>query len=209
MQRLTLEDIIPEQPEFSLSATGHRYALRSITLDDQVYFRRKFGSQEAIQDAFRTMDWEILSQIIFHLMIDKADFRAQTIEEIDDEGKTVQRTMTGPELLRKAIKLNETVEILGALNRVIMNSNPVLDRFMRDELKKKLEEINKAAESASPAGDTSSISSQASTDGASNTSEAAHSENSTSRSSKSTKGAKRTSRQKQHSTESSSTLART
>jgi hypothetical protein len=163
MAPTSLDDIIPETTEFELKSTGKTYRLRGLSLEDQVWMRRTFGEKD-LQLVFSDLRWEKISMIVFRLLEDKSDFLPYESDEFDDEGTLSKRRVTGPEhLLKKISGTSEGIKIVSAVNRCVINSNPMIEEAFREEIKKKMIERQ--------TGERSSISSPVSTDGVSNTSE--------------------------------------
>lgn len=153
---IALEDILPEKPEFTLA--GQTYTLRAPTAHDRVWMKQ-FGDENSISAIFQNRSWDQIGKIVYRLLDQKECFQAVTMEEIDDNGESVKRRYTGPELLLMAIQtIDDERVILGALTKAFALSNPLIDKYIQEEILKK----NRSEES--PAGEKSLISSEASTD---------------------------------------------
>lgn len=135
----TLEEFMPEHPEFFLKSTKHSYKLRLVTLQDHVFLKEKFGSDESIQKIFNEQDWAAICQIVYRLMVDKSDFLAGVESTITDDGDQVEARVTGPQKLLRAITgTQEALEMLGALVKSLTLSNPQVAEQVQKELKKKV-----------------------------------------------------------------------
>lgn len=166
MEALTLEQVIPERPEFKLRSTGdivHR--LRLPNLEDRAWIRREFGSDATLEKMLNTRDWAGVCRLVYRLLEDKSQFPAEKCQEYDDDGFQKEVTITGHQKLFRSIQddIVEAPQVLAALTKAIMDSNPVLGDWIREEIKKKSPYL-------SPVGESSSIPSQPSTDGDSITS---------------------------------------
>lgn len=160
---IKIEDIIPEKPEFYVRKLDKRFSLRLVDLDDSVWIRSKIGSAERLQEICSKLEWEEICKIVFRLLEDKSDFMAYECEEINDDGEKIRVKVSGPRALLKAVTgLEEGVKMLGALNSSMAKSNPIVDRALREEVKKKI--------AANQTGERSSTPSPVNTDGPSSTS---------------------------------------
>ena len=153
---MELSEFIPEQPVFTISSTGKAYELRIPNLEDRMVMANMAGGQAEIQKVFSELKWGVISKIVYRLMIDKSDFVATAVEEIDDEGNKKKYTATGPQMLMRAIRSQEDgVKMLGALTAAITNGEPLIKEYVKNEVKKNTLNLT---------GQNSSTSSQASTD---------------------------------------------
>lgn len=132
-----LEDLIPEQAEFSIKSTGKTYKLRPINLDDQVWIQKKFG--EGLENVFKTGDLNKITAFTYHLLDQKGreDFVATKENVIDDDGNKAQVTVTGPEKLRQAMSLTHDLKgLVQALLKTMGISSPMLDNIQVSAEKK-------------------------------------------------------------------------
>lgn len=161
---MELKDILPEKPEFTLTATGeHVHVLRHPTLDDRAKFDSRFGAKNA-QLALGKKDWSIISQMVMILLVDKTPFQAKTEKFINDDGVEVTEQILGPQLIRRAVgSLSEEMAVIGALSKAFIGSDPKLIKAVEEELKKNLLKDEKSD------GPKSSTSSDQNTDGPLNT----------------------------------------
>jgi hypothetical protein len=137
MKPISLQDILPTKPEFSIEKTKKTYTLRLPNMLDQVWIKEKFGGPERVAQVIQGQDWLEISRIVYRLMDDAArgDFPAVDAKIINDDGESMQRRLTGPEHLLSCLSgLEETVRMLGALTQAIILSNPLIG----EEVKKKL-----------------------------------------------------------------------
>jgi hypothetical protein len=136
---MKLEDVIPERPEFTLSSTGKTYVLRHPSIEDRVWLKRKFPNQAAMQAAFESRDWEVLSIIVMLLLVDRSDFAARDItEDVGVDGEPIKRRLSGPEAFRLAVtSFAEELAIIGALGAAFTGADPLIKQVVQDELKKK------------------------------------------------------------------------
>lgn len=141
---VSLEDIIPTKPEFFLSGKNKTYSIRPPNLSDRVWIRETFGSEEAMREMIGRQDYEAICRLIYRLMDskDRADFLAQEVEIVNDEGDKITERMTGPQVLFVSLAgLEEGVALIGALGRAIMLSNPLIAKAVEEEVKKNLSKI--------------------------------------------------------------------
>lgn len=157
---LSLEDLLPQEPEFTLKATGKAYRLRLINLEDQVWIKKTFGTDAQLKAVFEELQWEHLSRIIFRQLEDKSDFLARDVEEINDDGEKITQRLTGPYLLMKSVSgMDEAFSMLAALNKAMALSSPVVEDYLKAEFEKEV----KKNQTANRAGRKSSTSSRTST----------------------------------------------
>jgi hypothetical protein len=134
---MELSEFIPEQPVFTLSSTGKSYELRIPNLEDRMVMANMAGGQAEIQKVFSELKWDVICRIVYRLLIDKSDFLATAVEEIDDEGNKKKFTATGPQMLMRAIKSQDDgIKMLGALTAAITNGEPLIKEYVRNEVKK-------------------------------------------------------------------------
>lgn len=145
MDKIKLEDIIPAQSTFTLTKTNKVYRLRPPTLEDQVWIGKKFATPQAMVDMINKRDWKTICEFVYHQMSMSArkDFLFGRVRLIDDEGRETVKEMTGPEKLLYQLTTADGVSILKAINRCIADSNPMVEKAMMVDAKKKLKALNK------------------------------------------------------------------
>jgi len=135
MRELSIDDILPERASFFLKDKKKEYFLRPINLTDNVWLKNKWGDK--VDKIFDPPDMPELSKIVYRLLEDKSDFRAEDIEYIDDEGETQEKRITGPEKLCESIQgVTEQINIFRALMSTIGISQPVFNEMLEEELSK-------------------------------------------------------------------------
>lgn len=139
---IDLADLIPKDSELSLEVNGKKetFKIRMINMDDHVWFKKAFGNNpNVLQDAISGMDAEKVVKIVYRLMDQegKKHFPAMTIKEIDDDGNMTEKTISGPENLRRNLKWPQgLMDVTKALLEVVGLSSPVLDDMDLEVLKK-------------------------------------------------------------------------
>lgn len=137
MEAIKLEEIIPAKPEFYLKSKNKTYRVRHFTLRDQVWLREAFPSED-LGEIFNQQDWAKIVRIVYHQLEDKSDFLMVKRQEIDDYGREVEVEVSGPEALLDAIEgIEEAAKINGVITRAILDSNPLMEKMVEAELKKK------------------------------------------------------------------------
>lgn len=122
---MKLEDIVPENPSFTLSATGRTYELRPPSLEDIAHWTRTYGGIEGLTKVFKDKDWPEMCKVCFRLMKDKSDFMAKKEIVIDDDGIETEKLVLAPERLFKAIAtLDEGVAFQSAINKAFEAAQP-------------------------------------------------------------------------------------
>ena len=158
---ISLEDVCPERPEFTLRKTGKTYRLRPVMLQDHVWFQRNYG--EGFYRAFLERDWKEICKIAYYLLDDRSEFPATDATLINEVGETTKVRLSGPELLYHNVGAeDEGVSIIAAINSAFANSGPKVREAIHDSIKKKIARLQ--------TGESSSIFSPQSTDGQPNTS---------------------------------------
>lgn len=168
IKQLELKDIIPPKPFFFVKSKQKSYHLRLPTLEDQVWLNEKFGGPEGIQKVLNTRDWPGVCRMVYRHMSNEGreDFLAQAVKIINDEGESVLRRMTGPEVLFCQLSgVDEAVKMLGAMIRAIMSSNPLIEKEVLEEIKKNLRPDNHSLSQSPSIGEKSSTRSRANTGG--------------------------------------------
>jgi len=151
-EAVTLEDIIPMKPEFFLAAKNKTYSVRPPNLSDRVWIRETFGSEEAMREMIGNQDFEQICRLVYRLMAseDRADFLAQQVDIVNEEGDKLTKRFTGPQVLFVSLAgLEEGVKVIGALGRAIMLSNPLIAKAVEEEVKKNLSAIQASPKSPS------------------------------------------------------------
>lgn len=167
---MDITEIIPQKPEFKLEATGNTYQLRPPSLEDNAFFKAKFGDDATVSKALKDVDWAVLSVMILRLMVNRKDFAPQEIEEETFEGLLEKKHVLAPERFRRLIvSENDKGAAMTALIAALTAGNPPLQKAVGEAIKKSLAELKSLTES--PTGLESSTSSQANMDGPLNTSE--------------------------------------
>lgn len=129
MEAVTLDALIPQPAEFTLSATKKTYKLRPFSADDSVWVINKFG-EDGLDKVFKGR-FRDLCAIVYHLLSDsdRADFPYEENENaIDDDGKKFKRVLTGPLKLCDTIRGGaEITAVQKALLECFGMSQPLLD----------------------------------------------------------------------------------
>lgn len=137
---MELEQLLPENSEFTLSSSDKTYTLRSPNIEDRMFFAKRFG-ETGIRNAFEKRNWEIISIVVMRLLTDRSDFLIREFDDIDEDGRQVKRQITGPEVLRTMIKtIKDQVAVLGAISAAFINGDPEMKEAVQKEVKKKMKE---------------------------------------------------------------------
>lgn len=156
-----LEDLLPSKPIATLD--GKEFSFRAPSLGDDGWIKENIGDQDALRKMVKETQWDKISKLAYHLIDDagRAHFRARSATIISETtGESVQRHMTGPEvLLQKITGVENGVALLGAITRAMANANPLIG----DLVKKSLAEAEKII--SGQTGEKSSTRSQVNTNG--------------------------------------------
>lgn len=159
---LQMEDIKPEPATFKLKSRGEsEYRLRAVTLEDEIWLNKEFGSR--LDNVFKNMEMGPISRIVFRLMDEEdkqRDFTKRKVTIMNEAGETISEDRGGVELLQASlVGFDDKLAVITALLATIGMSRPAMDKLQAalDEAEKK---------SLSPEiGEKPSTSSQPSTDG--------------------------------------------
>ena len=160
----TLEEIIPDKPEFYVSAKKKTYSLRPPNIEDQAWFISRFGSLDKVTEAMTSQDWEGICKIVYRLICNegKRDFKAEETTEFDDDGVETTALLPASRALLRSLIPDEALEMMRALTKAVVLSNPLIEKAVVDNLKKNSKDI------APWIGEKSSIKSKANMDGQKN-----------------------------------------
>lgn len=140
MKAISLEDVIPAEPEFYLKKMDRVFKIRPPNMLDNVWLKERYDDKR-LQEILAKMDWIEICKIVYHQLEkeDRAVFPATTAQDLDDDGFTTEVKLTGPQhLLVHLSGLEESLKMLSALTRAIMISNPVAAEVVEAEVKKNL-----------------------------------------------------------------------
>lgn len=129
-QPASLEDMIPEPGEFTLKSTGATvHVLKPISVADESWCRQVLGDHPIhILQSQKLMP---ICRVIYHQLLDKTPFLAQTELRVDDEGEHKEVRVSGPEILAEAIiGQKEQLEMYCALLKTIGISQPMIDKTL-------------------------------------------------------------------------------
>ena len=130
---MKLEQFIEALPSFVLKSTGREYHLRIPNLEDRARFNEWLGTDpEAIGKVFTTMNWDVLSKMVYRLLVEKSDFVAETVKECDDEGKLRDIFVSGPMKLMRAVTggQQEALSVIECLILAMRKGDPLIDQAM-------------------------------------------------------------------------------
>lgn len=135
---MQLQELLPDQPEFFLTAKQKTYRLRIPNLEDRARFSEWLGDQATVKKVFEDLQWPVLSKLVYRLMADKSDFPATTVTEINDDGVEEARLVSGPQmLLRSVTSIDESMKMLGALTTALRMGDPLVDEAVRQAVSEK------------------------------------------------------------------------
>lgn len=138
---MELEEMIPTNGSFKLCKSEKVYKLRPFNLEDEIWLKKTFGDKIVELFGGEVIDCDALSQIAYHQLIDKSDFKKIEIKTFDDNGDEITNMVGGYKLLaRKAHGMKDKTEMLLAINETLGLSRPeVKERAdnAQDDLKKK------------------------------------------------------------------------
>jgi len=115
----SLEDFRPKASEFTIYSTGKTYELKELDAATECAIKDKYG--KAIQELMEAGNQNAIYEIIFRLIKDKSDFKAEEIEEIDVDGNSKKLIVGGVEKFKRALTggLKESVALANALTVAI------------------------------------------------------------------------------------------
>ena len=141
-KNLALKDVIPSKPIFRLSARpGLEFTIRPPNMADHAWFGEQYESLQKMQAVIESRNWTEICRIVYYLLDEKgrAAFPATTAEITNGDGFKEERTLLGWQVLLTQLKgLEESVNMLAALSRAIMNASPIIEKVVEEEVKKKM-----------------------------------------------------------------------
>jgi len=144
-KKLTLDEINPQDGEFSLTATGKTYTVRKFTVADMAWARSVFGGDNGFQAAIQ--DPEQLFKIAFHQMPveQQKEFKPIELEEVDLDGNVSTIKVGGYKLLMAASSNGpkDTLNIANAVVMALTGSQPIVSEEAPKEIKKKTNQIGR------------------------------------------------------------------
>src|SRR5262245_29819608 len=103
---MKLEELFPKNPEFRIASKDKTYTLRICKLEDKARFKEILSSRD-FKEVFEKEDLSTIAKLVYRILIDKADFQAETENFIDDDGHQSQRVVTGSQMLLRAMHSND------------------------------------------------------------------------------------------------------
>jgi len=94
---ITLHDLKPKRT--ILNINGKDYFLRPITLNDEIWIRQNFDKAVFDEFANGNPNFSVISEIIYHQIEDKSDFRPVEKTDYDSEGNEIKVKLGGHKLL--------------------------------------------------------------------------------------------------------------
>lgn len=122
---MDLNKLVPKESKLHLSAIKQDFTLRPFSLSDEIWLADKYGSRVA--EIFDVMDFEAISRIAFHQIVDKSFFKKKEVEFITEDGDVETVSLGGVELFRQLVKgWDEKINIMSAVIECITGSRPDL-----------------------------------------------------------------------------------
>jgi len=134
---MELEQLIPEQVTITKTIKGEsedrtlELILRPFNLEDESWLKRAYPG-DALKKAFESMNMDAISRIGFHqLQIEgKRELMKIKFMDMDEEGKEVEISKTGPQKLAQLIVgYPEQLEFLKALLKTRGFSMPIIEEL--------------------------------------------------------------------------------
>lgn len=143
-KNLALKDVIPTKPIFRLAKKpGKEFAIRAPNMADTVFFAEHYESLQKMQAVIQERNWSEICRIVYYLMDNdtRAEFPAIDEEIVNIDGFKERKVTLGWQvLLAHLTGIEEAVNMLAALSRAIMNSSPIIEKVVEDEVKKKMKQ---------------------------------------------------------------------
>lgn len=137
MEKMKLEDLIPMDPTFTIKSTGKTYRIRPPNMQDQVWFKTRYGSEDGYSKAVKSEDWNEIAVVVYYLLSqeDKRDFLPEKVKILDEMGAEKEVHHTGPEMLLVSLSgISEMLVVMQALTRAIFISNPIAEEIAKKKL---------------------------------------------------------------------------
>lgn len=115
----SLEDFRPKASSFTVYSSGKTYELKELDAATECAIKDKYG--KAIQELMEEGNQNAIYEVIFRLIKDKSDFKAEEIDEIDVDGNTKKLIIGGVEKFKRLLTggLKESVQLANALTVAI------------------------------------------------------------------------------------------
>lgn len=114
------------EAKFDLKSTGKTYTLRKVNLLDESWMEERIGRSGPLAIISHANISEMI-QIAYHQLVEKSEFLAEKIEDVDDDGIPKTIMVTGPQKLMAAIESAEECErLVDAVMKVIGLSRPAI-----------------------------------------------------------------------------------
>lgn len=134
MSKIKLEDLVPEEAEFTLKSTGKTYYMRPVNIGDEAFIKKEFnGDLKGILE-----DPESFSRLVFRLLKEesKKEFAVQDVTFIDENGESVKAKLGGYKLFYCVVQgVNEKNMIAKCLLKCFGFSDKVLNDLENTEKK--------------------------------------------------------------------------
>lgn len=133
---MNLTELKPRPSKFKANNTS--YELRPWTLEDQIWIKQQYGDD--VQKIFepQNIDLGAVCRCLYRLVIDKSDFKAEKINDFDEDGNEVTVNFGGWSKLATSLKtVQEQLGAFTALMECIGISMPELEEIKDGSKKKK------------------------------------------------------------------------
>lgn len=136
---MELDEILPQKPSFTIEKTGKTYELRPPNMQDQVWFKNRYGQSDKFEKALENQDWEEIAVVAYYLLDNEAkiEFKARKVTVVDENtGEEVEIHHTGPQVLLISLAgIKEMLQVMQALTRAIIISNPIAEAAAKKKLR--------------------------------------------------------------------------
>ena len=144
---MDLTKLVPKKSKLHLKEIGQDFELRPFNLSDEIWLRESYGDR--LGEIFELMDFEAVSRIAFHQIIDKSYFKKREVEFITEDGDTENVQLGGVELFRQLVKgWDEKIEIMSSVIECITGSRPELENEDKKKAKKSQKGVDSKGETA-------------------------------------------------------------
>lgn len=141
---MDLVELHPRASKFHLKKIEKDLILRPWTIGDQAWLQQEY--KENVQKIFdpANIDIAAICRIVYRLLDDKSDFKAEVIKTYNEDGDEIQEKVGGwKKLALSILDVNEQLDMFAAVTECIGLSMPEVDEIRNAGKKKEVKKQKK------------------------------------------------------------------